>query len=288
VIQLVVNGLALGSIYALVALGLLLIFNAAQVVNFAQGQLLMLGAYLGITTVVLCELPTIIAYALTFVAMAVLGLVLVAVAYFPLRGKPTYLVILTTIAIGIILENLALNIWGPLPTALPTPLALPPLRFAGGVVTAHQLFIFAVTCTVLLLQYLFLRHTNLGVMMQATAQDLEMARLVGIPVNRTITVAFMLGSGLSSVAGLLVTPLFLADPTMGGILGLKAFVVSVIGGFGNLPGAVLGGLALGIVETFGARYISSDYRDVYAFLIMILVLFLRPRGLFGERVSERV
>ena len=237
---------------------------------------------------VLHELPTGIAYALTFVAMGLVGLCVMAVAYFPLRGKPTYLVILTTIAIGVIVENLALNIWGPLPTSLPSPLALPPLRIAGAVITAHQLFIFAATGTVLLLQYLFLRHTRFGVMMQATSQDLEMARLVGIRVNRAIAVAFMLGSALSSVAGLLVTPLFLADPTMGGILGLKAFVVSVIGGFGNPPGAVLGGLALGIVETFGARYISSDYRDAYAFLIMILVLFLRPRGLFGERVSERV
>jgi branched-chain amino acid transport system permease protein len=287
-LQLVVNGLALGSIYALVALGLLLIFNAVQIVNFAQGQLLMLGAFLGVTAVVQLELPTAVAYAATLLAMAAVGLVFMAVTYFPLRGKPPFLVILTTIAMGIILENLALIVWGPLPVSLPAPLTGPPLRGAGVIVSAHQLFIFAATIVLLLAQYLFLTRTSFGVMMQATAQDLDMARLVGIRVNRTIAAAFMLGSVLAAVAGLLVTPLFLADPTMGGSLGLKGFVVSVIGGFGNLPGAVVGGLALGLIETFGARYISSDYRDAYAFLIMVAVLFIRPRGLFGEKTSERV
>ena len=286
--QLVINGLALGSIYALVALGLLLIFNAVQIVNFAQGQLLMLGAFLGVTAVVQHELPTVIAYAATLAAMAAVGLVFMVVTYFPLRGKPPFLVILTTIAMGIILENLALVIWGPLPVSLPSPVPLPPVRLAGTIISAQQLFIFAVTIALLVLQFLFLTRTRFGVMMQATAQDIEMARLVGIRVNRTIAVAFMLGSVLAGAAGLLVTPLFLADPTMGGSLGLKGFVISVIGGFGNLPGAVIGGLSLGLIETFGARYISSDYRDAYAFLIMVAVLFVRPRGLFGEKVSERV
>ncbi len=152
----------------------------------------------------------------------------------------------------------------------------------------HQLVIFCTTAVVLVAQWLFLMRTRFGVLMQATAQDLQTARLVGIRVNRTIAVAFALGTALAGLGGLLVAPIFLAEPTMGGILGLKAFVVSVIGGFGSLPGAVIGGLSLGLIETFGARYISSDFRDAYAFIIMIAVLCVWPRGLFGEKTSEKV
>src|SRR6202163_3488062 len=232
--QLVVNGLALGSIYALVALGLLLIFNTVGIVNFAQGQLLMLGAFIGVSTAVTHELPVAMAWAITMVAMALIGVVFMVLVYFPLRGRPPFLVILTTIAMGIVLENLALIIWGPLPVSLPSP------------------------------------------------------AMVVIPVTHTIAVAFAFGAVLSGIAGLLVAPIFLAEPTMGGSLGLKGFVVSVIGGFGNLPGAVIGGLFLGLIETIGARYISSNFRDAYAFIVMIAVLIAWQRGLFGEKSSEKV
>jgi branched-chain amino acid transport system permease protein len=222
------------------------------------------------------------------VAMALVGVVFMVLVYFPLRGRPAFLVILTTIAMGIVLENLALIIWGPLPVSLPSPIHGPPLRFAGVVISMHQLFIFATLAIILFLQFIFLTRTRFGILMQATAQDLHTARLVGIPVNRTIAVAFALGTMLSGIAGLLVAPIFLAEPTMGGSLGLKGFVVSVIGGFGNLPGAVIGGLFLGLIETFGARYISSNFRDAYAFIVMITVLIAWPRGLFGEKSSEKV
>ena len=286
--QLVVNGLALGSIYALVGLGLLMIFNTVQIVNFAQGQLLMLGAFLGVTGAVQYDLPVTWAWLLTVVGMALFGVVFMILGYFPLRGRPPFLTILTTIAIGLVMENLALIIWGPLPVSMPSPVHGRPLRFDGVVISVHQLFIFGTLAVILLAQYLFLTRTRFGIMMQATAQDLNMARLVGIRVNRTIAVAFALGSVLSGVAGLLVAPIFLAEPTMGGSLGLKGFVVSVIGGFGSLPGAVAGGLLLGLTETFGARYISSNFRDAYAFIIMISLLIAWPRGLFGEKSSERV
>jgi branched-chain amino acid transport system permease protein len=292
-LQLLVNGLVVGSIYALVALGLLLIFNAVQIVNFAQGQLLMLGAFIGISGLAIGnalghDLPVGIVWLITLAAMAVLGIVFMAIAYYPLRGRPPFLVILTTIAIGIVLENLAIIVWGPLPVSLPSPVSGPPLRLPGVVISRHQIFVLAVTGTVLLAQWLFLTRTRFGVLMQATAQDLTMARLVGIRVGTTIATAFVLGSMLAGLAGLLVAPIFLAEPTMGGILGLKGFVVSVVGGFGSLPGAVVGGLALGVLETFGARYISSDFRDAYAFIVLIAMLGLRPRGLFGEKINERV
>jgi branched-chain amino acid transport system permease protein len=292
-LQLLVNGLVVGSIYALVALGLLLIFNSVQIVNFAQGQLLMLGAFIGISGVAISgavgqELPVSIVWVITLAAMALLGIVFMAIAYYPLRGRPPFLVILTTIAVGVVLENLAIIVWGPLPVLLSSPISGPPLRLPGAVITRHQILVLAVTGAVLLAQWLFLTRTRFGILMQATAQDLTMARLVGIRVNATITMAFVLGTMLAGLAGLLVAPIFLAEPTMGGILGLKGFVVSVVGGFGSLPGAVVGGLALGVIETFGARYISSDFRDAYAFIILIAMLALRPRGLFGEKSDERV
>lgn len=286
--QLFINGLALGSIYALVALGLLLIFNTVQIVNFGQGQLLMIGAFLGISAVTQFDLPVPAAWAVTMLGMALVGVVFMVLVYFPLRGRPPFLVILTTIAMGIILENLALIVWGPLPVSLPSPVRGVPFRVAGMVISLHQVFIFATLTVVLVAQYLFFTKTRFGMMMQATAQDLNMARLVGIRVNRTIAVAFALSAIVSGIAGLLVAPIFLAEPTMGGSLGLKGFIVSVIGGFGNLPGAVIGGLLLGLIETFGSRYISSNFRDAYSFIIMISVLIVWPRGLFGEKSSERV
>src|ERR1700730_9114699 len=188
--QLIVNGLALGSIYALVALGLLMIFNTVQIVNFAQGQLLMLGAFIGISGAVTHELPIAVAWAITMVAMALVGIVFMVLVYFPLRGRPAFLVILTTIAMGIVLENLALIIWGPLPVSLPSPIHGPPLRFAGVVISMHQLFICA-PLAVILRRCVHLRNRPpCRTPMQATAQDLHPARLVGIPVNRTIAVAF--------------------------------------------------------------------------------------------------
>ena len=286
--QVIVNGLAMGAIYALVALGLLFIFNAARIVNFAQGQLLMIGAFLAVTTVVDAELSPPLAYGATLAAMAIIGLVFMVITYAPLRGLPAPLVILTTSAMGLVIENLALIIWGPLPRSLPTPLRIPPLRLEGVIVSGHVIFIFVVTAVLLVLQWLFLTKTSFGVAMQATSQDLQMARLVGIKVQRTVAAAFILGTVLAGIAGMLVAPIFLAEPALGGMLGLKAFVVSVIGGFGSLPGAVLGGLTLGVVEGLAARYISSDFRDAYAFVILMLVLFLRPRGFFGEKISERV
>lgn len=287
-LQLAINGLAMGAIYALVALGLLQIFNAVRIVNFAQGQLLMLGSFLGVSTIVQAALPIWLAYLVTFAAMALVGLVFMVVAYYPLRGKPFYLAILTTIAVGIVLENVVLIVFGPLPQSVPSPFGSAQVRLGTLVVSHHVLFIFAATAVLLLAQWAFMTRTRFGRQIRATALDMEMARMVGIRVRYTVAVAFMLGSVLAGAAGLLVAPLFLAEPTMGGALGLKAFIVSVIGGFGSLYGAVVAGLMLGLVETLVAGYISSDFRDAISFLLLVGFLFVRPQGLFGEKQNERV
>jgi branched-chain amino acid transport system permease protein len=287
-LQLIVNGLAMGAIYALIALGLLQIFNAVRIVNFAQGQLLMTGAFFGIAALVDHALPPWIAYPLCFVALGVLGLVFMLVAYYPLRGKPFQLVILSTTALGIVLENLVLIVFGPLPQSLPPAFDGAPYPLGSAVVSPQVAFIFAATAVLVALQWWFMERTRFGRMIRATSMDMDMARLVGVPVRLTIAVAFMLGTILAGSAGLLVAPLFLADPTMGGALGLKAFVVAVIGGFGSLYGALAAGLLVGVVETLAAAYLSSDYRDAIAFALMIAFLFVRPQGLFGQRVTERV
>ncbi len=287
-VQLIINGLAMGAIYALIALGLLQIFNAVRIVNFAQGQLLMVGAFLGFATISQAALPYWLAYLICFAAMALLGVIFMLVAYYPLRGKPFYLVILTTIAVGIVLENLVLIFFGPLPQSLPSPFGSSQTTLGGLVFSNHVLFIFGATAVLLVAQWWFMTRTRFGRMIRATSLDMDMARLVGVRVRYTVTVAFMLGSILAGAAGLLVAPLFLADPSMGGALGLKAFVVSVIGGFGNLYGAVIAGLLLGLIETLVAGYISSDFRDVISFILMVGFLFVRPQGLFGEKQSERV
>lgn len=278
----------MGAIYALIALGLLQIFNAVRIVNFAQGQLLMLGAFLGFTTMSQMALPIWLAYLISFAAMAIIGIIFMLVAYYPLRGKPFYLVILTTIAVGIVLENLVLIFFGPLPQSVPSPFGSSQIELGPVVITSHVLFIFAATAVLLVGQWWFMNRTRFGRMIRATSLDMDMARLVGVRVRYTIAVAFMLGSMLAGAAGLMVAPMFLADPTMGGALGLKAFVVSVIGGFGNLYGAVLAGLLLGVMETLVAGYISSDFRDVISFVVMVVFLFVRPQGLFGEKQSDRV
>jgi branched-chain amino acid transport system permease protein len=285
--QTLIDGLGIGIIYAVVALGMLLIFNAVRIVNFAQGQLLMLGSYFGVTFVNTLQLPTWLAYSLSILVMMLFGIIFMLVTYFPLRGKPPYLVILTTIAMGIILENLVLIFWGPMPRALPSPI---PSTFDLGIVviSGQIIFTFIITAILLVAQYLLTTKTLIGLKMQATSQDMVMARLVGVRVNYTICGAFMLSCAFATIAGLLITPTFLAETTMGTMLGLKGFVVSVIGGFGNIPGAIIGGLLLGMLEMTGARYISSDFRDAYAFVALIAVLFFYPQGIFGEKISERI
>jgi branched-chain amino acid transport system permease protein len=286
--QLVINGLAMGCIYALVALGFLLIYQAVGALNFAQGELVMLGGFLGISLAVGLKLPLLVAFLLTIALMALVGWLFQRVAYYPLRDKPFVAVIISTVGVGIALRNGALLLWGPNPLSFPSLVSTEPLRLAGNMILPQHLFIIAVTLVLLVAQYLFFTRTALGHQLQATAQDAEMARLMGIPVSRMIAATFMLSAAMASVAGLLLAPVFFVTTDMGGMVMLKAFVASIIGGFGSIPGAIIGALFVGVMETFVAAYLSSAYKDAFAFLILILVLFVWPRGLFGEKISEKV
>jgi len=285
--QMLAQGLAMGSIYALVALGFVLIFNAVGVVNFAQGEFVMVPAFVAVALIELLHLPYPLIYLLTILFMGLFGIVFQRIAYYPLRNRTFLPVVISTIGVSIFLKNGAQIIFGAEPRLMPRPTPPDVLNLGGVFVDPQYIVIIAVTAVLLIFQYYFFEKTSLGKKMQATAQDKDMARLLGIRVANMIVITFVYSSILGAVAGILVGPIFYVTKEMGGMLGLKAFCSTIVGGFGSVPGAILGGLFLGVVEVFASYYISSAYRDAFAFIILILVLLLRPQGFFGEKIAEK-
>ncbi len=296
-LQLLINGLAMGSIYALVALGFVLIYNAVGVVNFAQGDFVMLPSYVAISFLapsvaifgvqMRWQLPALAVYALVIVLMTGFALLFNRIAYAPLRDRGWLPVVISTIGVSIFLRNFAQLTWGSQPLSFPSPFSADTIDFGGLHVRPQDLLIIAVTALLIAFQYVLFEKTALGKQMQATAQDRTTARLLGIRVGRIVTLTFIYSVLLGTISGLLVAPIFTVTKEMGGLIALKAFAASVVGGFGNIPGAIIGGLTIGVVETFGGFYISSAYSDAIAFVILIAVLLVRPQGLFGERVAEK-
>jgi branched-chain amino acid transport system permease protein len=286
-LQLLFTGLGIGSIYALVALGFVLIFRATNVVNFAQGDFAMLGAF---SMVVLCidmQLPYWLGILITLAAMLVFGALFNFAVYYPLRNRGFHPVIISTIGASILLENGVLAAYGPRPQTLPSFFSFQGFSVGPIFFDSQYLVILGVTVVMVTLQYLFFERTFLGKKMQATSQDKEMASLLGIPVALMIMLTFIYSSALGGLAGILVAPILFVSVGMGSSIALKAFAASIIGGFGDVTGAIVGGLALGVVETFGAAYISVPYKDAFAFIVLVVFLLFRPQGLFGEKVAEK-
>ncbi len=286
-LQLLVSGLAMGSIYALVALGFVLINNAAGVVNFAQGEFVMLPAFFAVFFLTMLKIPFIPAYLLTLASIGVFGLVFERVCYYPLRNRTFLPVIISTIGASMFMKNGAQLVFGTEPHNPPKPVPSAPIMAGGVAIDPQYILILGVTILFLIFQYVFFEKTNLGRKLQATAQDKEMSRLLGIRISVMIAITFIYSSILGGVAGILVGPIFYVTKDMGGVLGLKAFCSAIVGGFGSVPGAILGGFLLGIVEQYSAYYISSAFRDGFAFIILIIVLLVWPMGFFGEKVSEK-
>ncbi len=286
-VQLLVNGVSMGCIYGLVALGFILIFNATGVVNFAQGEFVMLGAFVAVTALTQWGLPLLPGLAAVALAVAAAGWLFQRLAYQPIRDKPLLAIIICTAMVGAFMRSGALLVWGPYP--LPLSSVLPDrLLVLGRVVLPLQNLVIVVLTGVLLLGlWGFFFRTAWGLRLRATAQDFDTARLMGIHVGRAVTATWVLGALLGAAAGLLLAPLWNASPEMGGAVALKAFAACIIGGFGSVPGAVLGGVLVGLVEILAAAYLSSAYKDAITFLIMIAFLVFLPRGLFGERVAEK-
>jgi branched-chain amino acid transport system permease protein len=286
-IQILFNGVAMGAIYALVALSFVLVYNAVGVVNFATGEVVMLGAFLGVTALSIFELNTALAYVATLGVMVVFGYVFNLVTYYPLRGQSFLPVAISTLAAGILLRNLATIIWGPLPLSMSGIFGSDIWKVGDLNILPQHVVILVVTLTLLVLQYFLFSHTRYGRMMRAAAQDQEAAKLMGIRVDMVIGLTFVYAAFLGGVGGLLLAPVFFVTTGMGFSVVMKAFAASIVGGFGSLPGAVVGGLFVGLVEILGATYISSAFKDAIAFLLLIIVLLVRPQGLFGEPISEK-
>ena len=304
-IQQLINGLVLGAIYALVALGYTMVYGILGLINFAHGEVVMIGAMVALAVIhaliasgIALPGPAIAALGL-LVAIAVcmlLGYAVERVAYRPLRGQPRLTPLITAIGVSIVLQNVAMIIWGRQYHSFPALLPATPHQFAGATINDLQIFI-VLLAGAMMAGLLYLVHrTRLGRAMRATAQNPEVAGLMGVNINTVISITFVLGSALAAVAGLMISAYYgIAHYFMGFMLGLKAFTAAVLGGIGNLAGAMVGGVLLGVIESLGAGYIGdltggflgSHYQDVFAFLVLILVLTLRPSGLLGERVAER-
>ena len=302
-LQQLVNGLILGSLYAMVALGYTMVYGILELINFAHGEIVMLGAMVSVTVLgvlagvgapVALALPLSLAAAVA-VCMAT-GVAVERIAYRPLRNAPRLAPLITAIGVSIVLQNLAMIVWGRQYLSFPPILDVQIYEWHGATVTNIQLIIVAVAAVTMGGLLLLVNRTRLGRAMRATAQNREVAGLMGVDANRVIAATFALGSALAAVAGLLIAAYYgIAHYNMGFTLGLKAFSAAVLGGIGNIPGALLGGLLLGIIESLGAGYIGdltggflgSHYQDIFAFFILILVLVFRPSGLLGERVADR-
>jgi branched-chain amino acid transport system permease protein len=285
--QYLLSGVTIGAIYALVALGFSIIFNASHVINFAQGEFVMIG---GMTTVSLigAGLPLPLAIFAAVIVAAAMGLALEKFAVEPARGSSVVTLIIITIGASIFLRGLATLVWDKKLHTLPSFSGHQPIEIAGAALLPQSLWVLGVTLAIVLLLSWFFGRTLLGKAILATSHQRLAAQLVGINVRQVVFISFGLSAALGAVAGILITPITLTAWDVGIMLGLKGFAAAVLGGLGSGPGAVLGGLVLGIAETLSAGYLSSAYKDAIAFVLMLAVLFFMPRGLLGGRVTERV
>ncbi|BES69222.1 branched-chain amino acid ABC transporter permease [Marinobacter nanhaiticus D15-8W] len=286
IFQHIVNAMVLGSTYALLGIGLTIIFGIMRVVNFAHGELYTLGAYVAYGMVALLKLDF---FSSILVAAAVGMLVGALIEFVFLRRKDLKNideVMLIMIGIMIVMQNLELLAWGGVAKIIPTPFSQEPISFGSISIAPTRLFVFGVAAILLFIFYLGIERTRFGLAIRATFQDQDAARIVGVNVKRIYTLTFALGSAMAAVAGALLAPMFVATPMMGDLASLKAFAIVILGGLGNLGGAALGGFLLAFIEEFGASYISSAYRDAFGFLVIIIVMLFRPQGLFS--VKERV
>ena len=302
-IQQIINGLILGSIYALVALGYTMVYGIMGLINFAHGEVVMIGAMVALTVIKLLEssgLPVLIVIlfglaAAATVCMAV-GFTIERIAYRPLRHAPRLAPLITAIGVSIVLQILAMLIWGRNYHAFPPILPTSAFNIFGATITSLQVAIVLVAALMMSGLMILINRTRLGRAMRATSENPPIARLMGVNINQIISFTFIIGSALAAVAGLMVSANYsIAHYNMGFMLGLKAFTAAVLGGIGNVAGAMLGGVLLGLIESLGAGYIGdltggflgSHYQDIFAFFVLIGVLVFRPSGLIGERVSER-
>jgi len=292
-LQQIVIGFTVGGVYALIALGYTMVYSILELINFAHGEVYMIGAYLGIiflgifTAIGLTEQSLPLALLLTFILSvffcSAYGFTIEKLAYKPLRWAPRLSPLISAIGVSIFLQNYVMLTQGATDKVFPHILELAKIEFFGVTMTTLQIFIIATSLLLMMVLHLYVMKTKTGKAMRAVAQDRIMASLLGINIDRIISVTFIIGSGLAAVAGLMVAMYYgLVNYYIGYIAGIKAFTAAVLGGIGSIPGAILGGFILGIIESLAAGYLSGEYKDAYAFIILIIILLIRPRGLLGK------
>lgn len=291
-ISYLINGLSLGSVYAIIALGYTMVYGIAKMLNFAHGDVIMIGAYIAFLSITNAGLSPLIAILISMVACTVFGLIIEKVAYRPLRNASSSLaVLITAIGVSYLLQNVALLLFGANAKTFPTIISWKGLTLANGKLTISGETIVTILVCIIIMVFLmlFVQKTKPGQAMRAVSEDRGAALLMGINVNGTIALTFAIGSGLAAIAGVLLCSAYPSlTPYTGAMPGIKAFVAAVFGGIGSIPGALIGGLLLGIIEIFGKAYISSQMADAIVFAVLIVVLLVKPTGLLGKKIQEKV
>jgi branched-chain amino acid transport system permease protein len=285
--QQIISGMAVGCIYALVALGFVLIYKATEVINFAQGEFMMIGAFAAYTLIVFCKLPFLPAFVFTLIFMFLFGILLDRVIFRPLVGEGAFALVMVTIGLAFTLRSLAGMIWTYDTFDFPFVFSEKPLDLGGLVISKVHLTIIVSSVILMSLLYLFFKFTDIGIAMQATSQNQLAAYLMGIGVKKVFLLTWAISAVIAAIAGILIAPISFLHANMG-FIGLKAFPAAVLGGFGSIPGAIVGGLIIGLSENLAGGYLTPGFKNIFAYIILILVLMIRPEGIFGIKEKKRV
>ena len=291
ILQYLINGISIGSVYAIIALGYTMVYGIAKMLNFAHGDIIMVGAYISFCVTSYLGLPAWVSVVAAVAVCTVLGIVIEGLAYKPLRGTPSLAVLITAIGVSYFLQNAAQLIWSSSPKNFTSVVTMKPISLADGkiVITGEVLLTVAACILVMVGLTLFTGKTRTGKAMRAVSEDRDAAQLMGINVNQTISTTFAIGSALAAVAGvLLCSTVPTLQPTTGSMPGIRAFTAAVFGGIGSMPGAMLGGILLGIIETFSKAYLSTQFSDAIVFSVLIVILLVKPAGLLGKQIQEKV
>ena len=290
-LQYLINGVSIGAVYAIIALGYTMVYGIAKMLNFAHGDVIMVGAYMSYSITTYLGLPTAVGILVAVIVCTLLGVLIEGLAYKPLRGVPSLAVLITAIGVSYFLQNAAQLIWGSAPKNFKSIVTMAPVVLFDGQLTITGEVIYTIVASVLIMVALtmFINKTRMGKAMRAVSEDRDAAQLMGINVNQTISTTFAIGSALAAIAGvLLCSTVPTLMPTTGSMPGIRAFTAAVFGGIGSIPGAMLGGILLGIIETFSKAYLSTQFSDAIVFLVLIVILLVKPAGLLGKQVQEKV
>ena len=288
-LQQLINGLALGSVYALLALGYTMVYGIIQLINFAHGEIYMIGAFSGFYCASTLKLPLIPTLLVAMAVSALAGIIIEKVAYKPLRNSPRIALLITAIGVSLFLQNAMRLLVGSNPKPFPDLINAGSINIGSIQIEVKTILMFGVSALLVILLQFIVYKTKVGKAMRASSQDMEAASLMGINVDNTISLTFAIGSALAGIAGVLVAISYPSiTPYMGAMPGLKAFVAAVLGGIGSIPGALVGGIAIGLLETFSKAYISTNFSDAIVFAILIIILLIKPAGLLGKKISVKV